>query len=574
MVEIFPWPLAVVVLAGPIALAALVLSLIHRYVVLGRGVAMDAYELAGRVAFDRSPPRLPLFPGFKTELLPFLLLMWLVLIGAWAITLQPYWWTIIPWATVTTLMLWPVGRRHGRAYLSYRTPLFIVGVLSMAYLSVTGFAMQSGLPYPVKLILFLLLPIDLTLLGLLPALRPGIGQPLKMFFRPDLLFGDGRVLCCGTLAFVLGMRYLVGHPPPEDVPVPIPKWNWWAILYAIAWGFVPLIAIRGLVKLLLRVRHIRDDKWHGWGGVILRELLLIVTILNIGFGFHHAFKGWTPFVEFHTAVHQWSWVPLLGIVLASLLLIFVRGGYKKHIGEPFIKETLGQTWIKSALFAVGIFVLMWSWMSFLDTERADIARAGYQHVGAFWEAASTDAGDATPSRVPLWPEHGFILGGMRGIFLGPWNWVGLVLLLWGLVMIVPLRVLAQHNQRHAVVAQMAAVILPSFSEQQRRRVLRKLQEALLEMRPDQRQSYLRAMNEGVATAPDEDRATLTRSFVALLIEQPADQRDRLMESMAAALAQCRQEVRVTRIADLMGCVSGLPQEKRRAFMAKMLTLLK
>jgi hypothetical protein len=78
----------------------------------------------------------------------------------------------------------------------------------------------------------------------------------------------------------------------------------------------------------------------------------------------------------------------------------------------------------------------------------------------------------------------------------------------------------------------------------------------------------------VATAPDEDRATLTRSFVALLIEQPADQRDRLMESMAAALAQCRQEVRVTRIADLMGCVSGLPQEKRRAFMAKMLTLLK
>lgn len=544
---------------------------------------MAVYQLAGPAAFGRPQARLPLFLDFKTEILPFLIVLWTALAVGWAITGQPSWWAVIPWATVTTLMLWPVGRRLGRPYLSYRRPLFILSVLSMGYIIFTGFAMQSDWPYPVKLVLFLLLPIDLTLLGLLPALRPGIGQPLKMFFRPDLLFGDGRVLCCGTLALVLGMRYFVGHPPPEGIPVPIPRWNWWAILYAIAWGFVPLIAIRGMTKLLLRVRRIRDDRWYGWGGVVLRELLLIVTILNIGFGFHHAFKGWTPFVEFHTAVHDWTWVPLTGVVLASLFLIFVRGGYKRRIGEPFIKETLGQTWTKSALFAVGIFLLMWSWMSFLDTEKADIARAGYQHISMFWEAPASPTGTGHPAAAdhapaptaPLWPtEHGFILGGMRGVVLGTWNWVGLGLFLWGLVMLIPFRVLAQHNQRHAIVAQMAAVIVPSFSEDQRRRVLRKMQDALLEMAPWLRQSYLRAMNEGVATAPDEDRLALTRSFVHLLTDRPVEQRDRLMEGMAAALAQCPQDVRVTRMADMMSCVSELPQEKRRAFLEKMLTLLK
>jgi len=263
-----------------------------------------------------------------------------------------------------------------------------------------------------------------------------------------------------------------------------------------------------------------------------------------------------------------------GLVLAALFLVVVRGGYKRRIGEPFIRETPAQTWVKSALFLLGVFVLVWSWMSILDTEKADVIRAGYRHLPAFWETPGGAEEHGAP-QVPQWPSpSGFILGGMRGIFVGPWNWVGLGLLAWGAVMLLPFRVLAQHNQRYALVGQRSAVLLPRFSEPDRTRVVAKMQDALLRLRPRLREFYLQAMNEAVATAPVDDRAAVTRVFVRVLASRPEAERDRLMEAMAAALARLPEEARVRRMADMMAAVAQLPAESRRAFMAKMVTFFK
>jgi hypothetical protein len=553
---------------------------------------MSAYEDAGAVSIERfSRRRLPIYVGFRSEILPFLAVLWVTLFVIYFILGHEYFLAIVPWATVTSLMLWPVGRRLGRVYLSYRTPLFVVGVLSMAYILFTGFALQSDWSYTTKLIIFLLLPFDLTIFGILPGLRPAIGRPIGMFFRPDLLFGDGRVLCCGSIAFVLGLRYFVGHPPPEGVAIPIPKWNWYAIFYAITVGFVPLIAIRGVLKLLLRVRRIRDDKWTGWLPLILRELLLVVTLLNIGFGFHNVFKGQMPFGESHTAFHEYTWVPVLTLVLGAAFLIGVRGAYKRRIGDPFIKETLGQTWVKSLLYVLGAFVLFWSLMSILDTETADITRAGYRPLGAV-AALSVDAhgaaaapagagGHTTPGsmetsghRSPtIWPKNGFLLPGIKGVIVGPWNWVGAGLVIWGLIVLLPFRVLVQHYQRQAIVAQMAAFVVPQFTEAQRRRFIARMMDALLTLQPRQRHTMLRAMNEGLAVAPAENRAVVTKAMLERLVTLPAEQRDRMLEAQAAALGRLTAQDRVTRMTDMMSAVAELPGEQRRMVLVKMSSML-
>jgi len=262
---------------------------------------------------------------------------------------------------VTTIMLWPVDRRIGRAYLSYRTGVFILGVLSMAYIPFIGFMLQSSLPYGAKLLLWLLLPLDLTVFAILPSLQSGIGKPLRMFFRPDLLFGDGRVLCCGTIALFFGIRYVIGPPPPEGIPVAIPKWNWWGIAFAMGLGFIPMIPLRGMTKLLMRMARVIRGEWYGWWGIILKETLLVVTLLAIALGFHHVFKGINLFSahfweEAQEAIgHRGPWKGTLLLSFGYLWLVFVRGGYKKRIGEPFIsgRSINLPCWLSASRFLSG-----------------------------------------------------------------------------------------------------------------------------------------------------------------------------------------------------------------------------
>lgn len=447
--------------------------------------------------------RLPILVGFRDEILPALVVLWAGILVAFLVWRRDFLFAAGVWATVITIMLWPVGRRLHLPYSEYRSIGFILGVLSMAYIIFAGFAMQSDMPFLVKSIIFWGLILDLTVFAIIPSLGPAIGKPVAMFFRPDLIFGDGRVLCCGIVAMVLGMRYLIGSPP-MGAPWPIPKWNWWAILFAMLAGFIPMIPLRGIMKLRMRLARLRDDRWTGWGAIILREGLLVVSALAIGYGFHNAFLGATPFTVairndapgFGTAV---------GIIVASgLFLILVRGGYKKHIGDPFIKETVKQTWAKESLLVAGLIPLYYGLMSLLHMDEMHL-RAGVGGLRTFSNAAR------------IWP-------------------IGLPIFLWGVAVLVPFRVLAQVHQRRAIVKQMAAVILPHETPEIRQRMLGRMMATLAEMPEAQRLDIMRSMQAALNEAPEEVRRLMTEARMVAMVELPAEQRRALMASMDRLMA--------------------------------------
>ncbi|MBI2325064.1 MAG: hypothetical protein HYU87_08920, partial [Chloroflexi bacterium] len=280
------------------------------------------------------------------------------------------------------------------------------------------------------------------------------------------------------------------------------------------------------------------------------------------------FMGATPFVQSRTAFHELTWVPLLGIALGAAFLVFVRGGYKRAIGEPFIRETLGQTWVKELLYVVGIFVVAWSFMSILATGIGDVQHAGYRHITAFGDQPTPGAAPAGMA-VTRWPESGFVLGGLRGLVVGPWNWVGLALVAWGVVVLLPFRVLAQHEQRRALVAQMAAVILPTFEPEERERALRRILAHLAQMSLRRASRYIHAMLEGLDAAPARTRALMARDRVRILAGLPEDDRDHLIACMQRALGKCDEPVRVRAMADTMAAVADLPEGARRSFIERM-----
>jgi hypothetical protein len=447
---------------------------------------------------------LPILLGFREQILPALIVIWLVLVAGFLSLRWEWAFAVGVWATVTTIMLWPVGRRLRRAYSTYRTFWFVLGVLSMAYIPFAGFVLQSDLPFNVKSAIWFGLPIDLTVFAIVPSLRPAIGKPIQMFFRPDLLFGDGRILCCGIVATVLGMRYLIGSPP-MGVPWPIPKWNWWAILFAMLAGFIPMIPLRGMTKLLMRIRRIGMNEWTGWGATIVREAFLVLTALAIGYGFHNAFLGATPFTIPIDTRHP-DFVPALLITLAGALwIIFVRGWYKMYvIGDPFIKETPWQTLVKSVLLVVGLVPMFYGLMSLLHLDP--------MHIGAG-------------------------VGGLRhpGNWAGLW-WIGGPFFLWGLIVLIPFRVLGQINQRRAIIQQMAAVVLPAQTPEVRRIFLRKMMDALAGMPEAQRLEYMRAMQEAINEQPEDVRQVMTVARMEVMAELPAEQRRRLMATMDQLMA--------------------------------------
>ncbi|MBI4306002.1 MAG: hypothetical protein HY678_06745 [Chloroflexi bacterium] len=484
---------------------------------------------------------LSILPGFGREILPALVLLWTGLIVAYLVTERDYLWAILAWATVTTIMLWPVGRRLGRSYFSYRSVGFVIGVISMAYIPFAGFGLMSDASFKVKSAIFFGLVFDLTALGILPGLRWFIGRPMGMFFRPDLLFGDGRVLATGILAIALGLRYIIGGPGPQELAWPLPNWNWYAIFFAMVGGLIPLIAVRGMTKLLMRMRRMRDGAWTGWAATVIREGLLVIAALSVGYGFHNAFLGADPFTVTIFVSDPDFW-PALSIVLgAAFFLIFVRGGYKRAIGDPFIRETLTQSVVKQVLLVIGVITLFYGLMSMLSMDPMH-TKMGVNGLRT-WDNTAR-----------LWS-------------------VGVPIVAWGLFMLIAVRVIIQHWQRHAIVAQMASVILPSQKPPQRARLVAGMIAGLLQMQPAPRIAYLRTMNESLATATPEARAAVTQEMVGQLVSLPQDRRDALMRSQAEALGLCKPDERVTRMADMMGAVSELPEGQRQMMMRTMAALV-
>lgn len=483
----------------------------------------------------------PIFVGFRTEIVPALTLLWTGITIAFIVSHESYLWPAAVWASVTTIMLWPAGRALGHPYFSYRTPLFVLGVISMGYILFTGFSMRTGWAYEVKLGIFLALPVVLSVFAIIPGLPWAISRPIRMFFRPDLLFGDGRVLVGGVISLVLGMRYLVGQTPPDvDVPVPA-NWSWYGILFAMAAGFIMIIPLRGIAKLLTRMTRVKDGKLTGWLPLFAKELFLVLALLSIGYGFHNVFAGKVP-LRWNLRPDADGFWPAIGIVLgAALWIIVVRGAYKKLIvGDPFIRETFSQSLVKHALLLVGIGVLFYGFMSLMHFDA--------QHV-----AMNQDQ--------------------LRGFNDGKSLAAAIPLMAFGTLLLVPVRAYIQDVQRRAILAQMASTILPTQPEPARRRVMGTMMRTLVELTADQRQRLMRAMIEGLDGASPEVRALMTRTRVEILASMPADDRQALMAAQAAALREVEEPVRVRAMSDMMSAVSQLPEEQRRAVMQQMASLV-
>lgn len=452
---------------------------------------------------------LPFLLGFRNDLAPALAAIWVVAGALFVATGWPAWLVVALWASVTTIMLWPVGRRLQIPYSTYRRPLFVLGVLSMASLPALGIALDllppntkeaASLSRLAALVAAILV---LTGFSVLAAARGAIGRPLPMFFRPDILFGDGRVLATGIIALGISFRLLLGGLPPAEPQLPAPNGSWWGILFAIGLGLVQIIPLRGMLKLRMRLARVSLGRWTGWGAVVVRETYLILAVLAVLYGFHNVFMGKTPLVD-QTLIgleadrFAEAGLPgLVSLVLAGLFLVFVRGGYKRRIGDPFLRETRRQTVAKQALFVVGIVWLLYSF-GVIMTGRP------------FLRAPLVNTAPA-----PL------ILG--------------LALFVWGVLLVGPIRAWAQRNQRLALIGQMATVLLPAMAPGQRKAVMLRVMDGLAHCSTPDRIAYVSAMLDELGRAPAEVRSLMDALRVECLAELPSDTRRRLMVAMDAAM---------------------------------------
>src|SRR5574340_597289 len=106
-----------------------------------------------------------MMPGFKDKILPVLIAYWVVT-AAFTLFGQPIALVIGSWATVTTIMVWPVGKAVGRKYTSYRTGWFILGVASMVGIPLFGYLIISSTDPVVKTVSLIGLALDIGVWGI------------------------------------------------------------------------------------------------------------------------------------------------------------------------------------------------------------------------------------------------------------------------------------------------------------------------------------------------------------------------------------------------------------------------
>lgn len=438
------------------------------------------------------PPaqRLPVVPRGH-EVLAALVLLWTAAVIVFVAQEDEWVWTVGLWATVTTLMTWPVLRAGGRPYLSYRRPLFLLGVAGMAGLPVLVWSLFTGWSGEVKFSLLLAVVLELGVTAFLASLPRAVGRPVPMFFKPDLIFGDGRVLVAGIIALLLGTRLLFFEPMPGQFPVPVPAGSWWGLLFAIGLGIVPIIPIRGVTKILLRHQRMARGGLRGPIASGLRELVLVVGALDIMYGFHNIFLGTNPFAD---DVIAWHWGGF-GVVLGSAALIVVVRGFivKRWIGDPFVKETPAQALVKQLLLLAGLGGLAYGFI-------VTVAGRWFTDVAGGWALAAA---------IPL--------------------------LAFAVLLLVPGRLVAHHVQRRSIMAQMMTTILPRSSERDRRAIMATMLGGVADSPRKHAARIARTMLETFAALPDETRSFMTEERTAVLAALPPETRKRVMRAMDAAM---------------------------------------
>lgn len=469
---------------------------------------------------------LPILPQFLQEVLPLLLLWWGVMMGLF-VSRSVYFLDIALVGTPTILMLWPVGRRLGRRYFSYRTPAWFLAIATMWIIPVTGLVFtETGWSFNIKSAIFFTLPPVIAFGGILVSLPWAQARPpIRMFFRPDLLFGDGRVFVGGLLMLALGMRYLFAPHPPDD-PWALPSWDWFSLAFGISGGIIPIVLMRGMMKLVQRLMRLRDGMFTGYASIAFREWFLLLNILVFGFAFHHVFVGRPVFSTadelsfFPITQRFWVGIGLMGA--AAWWMVFVKGGIKKLIGEPFFFETFLQTLQKQLIFAAGLGLFFYGYMSMLSSVMF--------------------------GRIQPWDDQAK---------------VGLGFLATGIAVLTIGRAIAQYYQRQGMLAHFAAAIVPTQTDRARERLMwRILEGGLVKASPNQRRRAWQTMHRAWDGIDPDERSLMAWTVVATLATMPQEARQALLHSQAEALAGLEPGLRQRATEELRRALAGLEPEER------------
>jgi hypothetical protein len=437
--------------------------------------------------------RLPMFPGFSTNILPVLVAYWVVASGVAAAYSSGLPLVIAGWLSPTTIMLWPVGRKFGLKYTDYRTPWFLASVASMAGVPLCVFWIIStpmSDPFEKYLALVLLISVVIGLFGVETAHREAYGKPLRMFFRPDLILGSNRILAGGLAALAIGMKFMFSDAPPGDVP----HGDWFAFFFIIVLGLYQLIPLRGLIKMrstLTRMLH----GGAGLGTTLLRELYLIAGVSLMLFSAHNFFGGAVPFTR---NVLRGSELGAIDMVAAAIFVILLRSWYKRRVGDPFFKETVRQSLIKDLILVVGMSAYFYGFIAVM--------------VGGFPRPLNLGA----------------------NLYL---SLIGLGLYLWGLILLIPLRAWARQNQKTGIMQQMMAVILPSLDSAEKNAAIRKILTGLLALTDSELAKAAKLMVSVLGKLPEEQRGSVMDAQMRVLAELPAEDRLRMMRAMDYAMMQ-------------------------------------
>lgn len=439
-------------------------------------------------------------------------------------TYDETWSFVVPLLLLLVLiavMIWPSAGTRG--YFKYKTPLFIFTIVFELWILVLALSLQAGSGnfwFKLALGAFFLGTAMISLPWVEGEYRPGL------FFRPDLLYGNGAYLARGEIFVALGIKLFT---TPGDAE---PVFGWWGIQWALA-AMIFMVPFRGILKMRMRRARFLDlDNWLGLGsrsGHWVKEVFLYVSLLLLVYGFVNVFSGLVPFTWLPgdppgPSPEGVEWWGLAFLGASFLIIVPLRGWYKLRIAEP---APLRQELLKNLMVWVGFLPMIYGFL---------LVFQGQGWVGFH---------DADPN-----------------------FWWGLWISALGFLMLVPLRTYAQLQELKGTLR----IMIPrmaDLSEEQRRLMMGRRLEVLAAMPDEARKENLKLMMRIIREQPEPARQTLVRARTWLVASAPDAQRERLVSAMGMALGELDSSERVEVMGEVMGSVAELPEEKRRSMMAAM-----
>jgi hypothetical protein len=445
----------------------------------------------------------------------------LVVVAFYPTTWRAGWSVAVPagvLALLVAVMLWPSAGT--RRYLAYKTPLFVFTILFEGWILLAGVALHDPATLTAKDLWFQLVLVGFFL-GTVAISLPGVeGEYRKgVFFRPDLLYGNGAYLARGEIFVALGIKLFTS---PEQAH---PIWNWWGLEWAL-FAMVFMVPFRGILKMRMRRARFLDlDNWMGKGlrpGLWLKEAFLFLSLFMLVYGFANAYMGltpfaWTPGYAAPGAIgpNWWGFAFLAG---AFLVIVPLRGWYKTRLAEP---APVAAELVKGLLLWAGFVGIIYGFLLIF--------------MGMGWLALN---GSGSPN---FW-----------------WAvWVSAL----GLLMVGPLRVLAQRQELKGLLR----VMIPRMADldEPTRQVMmgRRLQ-VVAAMGERARDENVALMMKIISELPDAARRSLVETRTWAVANADDTTRARLMASMAKVLGSLSEPERRQVMTEVMGSVAKLPEDRR------------